>query len=354
MLQKQDEIYMQRCLQSAKHAKGNTYPNPMVGCVIVHKGKIIGEGIHKKCGEAHAEVNAVNSVKNKDLLAESTLYVNLEPCAHQGRTPACSKMIIEHNIPRVIIGCEDSFAKVSGKGIEMMKNAGIDVKTGILEKESRELNKRFFTFHEKKRPYIVLKWAQTSDGLIDFEREAATPIKPNWITDEYARILVHKWRSEEQAIMVATNTAEKDNPKLNVREWSGNQPIRIVLDRTLRLKPNLNLFDGSQKTIVITEKQMNNTNNADYVQVVFDNDFYSAFFSEMYKREIQSIFIEGGAKFLQNLIDLNYWDEARVFTGDVKFFKGVKAPNINCQPIKTEIISGNKLFTYRNSKAREA
>ncbi len=352
MPENQDEIYMQRCLQLAKKGLGNTYPNPMVGSVIVHKGKIIGEGYHKKCGEAHAEVNAVNSVKNKELLKESTLYVNLEPCAHQGRTPACSRMIIEHEIPKVIIGCEDSFAKVAGKGVGMMKNAGTDVKTGVLEKESRELNKRFFTYHEKKRPYIILKWAQTIDGFIDFERKAGTPIQPNWITDEYARMLVHKWRAEEQAIMVATNTAEKDNPKLNVRDWHGNQPIRIVLDRTLRLKSNLNLFDGTQKTIIFTEQQKKDANNVAYVQVAFDKSFYVRLLNVLYNEDIQSVFIEGGAKFLQNLIDKNYWDEARVFIGDLKFFNGIKAPIINFQPNKKEVISGNKLFTYKNSEAK--
>ena len=346
-----DEKYMQRCLQLAKKGLGNTYPNPLVGSVIVHKGKIIGESYHQKCGEAHAEVNAVNSVKNKELLKDSTLYVNLEPCAHQGRTPACSKMIIEHKIPRVIIGCEDSFVKVAGKGIVMMKNADTEVKIGILEKESRELNKRFFTFHEKKRPYIILKWARTIDGFIDFERKPKTPIKPNWITDEYARMSVHKWRAEEQAIMVATNTAEKDNPKLNVRDWAGNQPIRIVLDRTLRLKPDLNLFDGSQTTFVITEKQKENKHNVEYIQIKFDPDFYSKFFKYLYERGIQSVFIEGGSHFLQNMIDQNHWDEAREFIGDLKFFNGVKAPIINSQPNKRKNISGSKLFIYRNLKA---
>ncbi|RLD46235.1 MAG: bifunctional diaminohydroxyphosphoribosylaminopyrimidine deaminase/5-amino-6-(5-phosphoribosylamino)uracil reductase RibD [Bacteroidetes bacterium] len=347
-----DEIYMQRCLQLAKNGLGNTYPNPLVGSVIVHKGKIIGEGYHKKAGEPHAEVNAVNSVKNKELLKQSTLYVNLEPCAHQGRTPACSTMIVDLQIPRVVVGCRDSFEKVDGKGIDMMQKAGIDVSVGVLEKESRELNKRFFTFHEKKRPYIILKWAQTLDGFIDFERSPGTPIKPNWITDEYTRMLVHKWRTEEQAIMVATNTAEKDNPKLNVRDWAGNQPIRIVLDRTLRLKQNLHLFDGSQKTIVITEKHKETAKNADYIRIPFDEAFYENMFKELYKREIQSVFIEGGAQFLQNLIDINYWDEAREFIGDVRFFKGVKAPTTKMQANKKETVSGSKLFTYRNLKAQ--
>lgn len=343
-----DKIFMQRCLQLAKNGFGYTYPNPMVGCVIVHKGIIIGEGFHKKSGEAHAEVNAVNSVKNKELLKQSTLYVNLEPCAHQGKTPACSRMIIEKEIPRVVIGCTDSFEKVSGKGTEMLKNAGVDVRVGVLEKEAREINKRFFTFHEKKRPYIILKWARTTDGFIDFERKATTPIKPNWITDEYARMPVHKWRTEEQSIMIATNTAEKDNPRLNVRDWAGNQPVRIVIDRNLRLNLDLNLFDGSQKTIVFTEKDKKDINNINYIKISFEDDFYNNFLKVLYEKDIQSVFIEGGALFLQNLIDKNYWDEIREFVGDVKFFKGIKAPFISLNPTEKINISGGKLFYYRN------
>lgn len=341
---------MQRCLQLAKKAFGNTYPNPMVGSVIVHKGKIIGEGYHKKCGEPHAEVNAINSVKNKELLKDATLYVNLEPCAHQGRTPACSRLIIEKQIPNVVIGCIDSFAKVSGKGIEMMKNAGINVTVGILEKESKEINKRFFTFHEKKRPYIILKWARTIDGFIDFERTANTPTQPNWITDEYARMLVHKWRTEEASIMVATNTAEKDNPKLNVRDWAGNQPIRIVIDRTLRLNKYLHLLDGSQRTLVFTEKKQKDIDNIEYIQITFNQDFYANLFKVLYEKETQSVFIEGGAKFLQNLIDNNYWDEAREFIGNIKFITGIKSPQIKTQATKQIDVSGNKLYFYKNNK----
>jgi len=340
---------MQRCLQLAQKAFGNTYTNPMVGSVVVYKDKIIGEGYHKKCGEAHAEVNAINSVKNKDLLKHSTIYVNLEPCAHQGRTPACSRLIIQKEIPNVVIGCVDTFAKVAGKGIEMMRASGINVKVGILEKEAKEINKRFFTFHEKKRPYIILKWARTIDGFIDFERTENTPIQPNWITDDFARMLVHKWRTKEASIMVATNTAEKDNPKLNVRDWFGEQPTRIVIDRTLRLNKYLHLFDGSQKTLVFTEKKQKNLNNVEYIQIAFNQNFYKALFKVLYDKEIQSVFIEGGAKFLQNLIDNNYWDEAREFIGNVKFLKGVEAPKIKTQENTQENILGNKLYLYKNN-----
>ena len=229
-----DEKYLKRCIELAKQGLGNTYPNPLVGSVVVYNGNIIGEGYHKKCGEAHAEVNAVNSVKDKSLLCKSTLYVNLEPCSHIGRTPACSTMIIANKIPKVVIGSIDSFSKVSGKGVEMLKQAGIDAKVGILEKECRNLNKRFFTFHEKKRPYIILKWAQTKDGFIDIIRTNKNQTG-EWITNELSRALVHKWRSEESSIMVGTDTANMDNPRLDVREWTGKNPLRISIDRKLRL-----------------------------------------------------------------------------------------------------------------------
>ncbi len=342
------EIFMQRCLQLAKNGLGNTYPNPLVGSVIVYEGKIIGEGYHKKCGEAHAEVNAINSVKNKELLKDATLYVNLEPCAHQGRTPACSLLIIEKKIPKVVIGCIDSFAKVSGKGIKMMQNAGINVTVGVLEEASKEINKRFFTFHEKKRPYIILKWARTIDGFIDFERNKNTPIKPNWITNEFARMLVHKWRAEEPSIMVATNTAEKDNPKLNIRDWAGNQSVRIVIDKTLRLKQNLHIFDDSQKTKIFTEINKQSTPNTEYIKIQFSDNFYKDLFNILYEKDIQSVFIEGGSKFIQNLIENNYWDEAREFVGNIKFLKGVKAPQINKAYSKLITTSNNNLYIYRN------
>ena len=349
MSKTQDEIFMKRCIELAKNGKGNTYPNPMVGSVIVYNGKIIGEGYHRKCGEPHAEVNAVNSVKDKSLLSKSTIYVSLEPCSHVGRTPACSTMIIEKKIPRIVIACSDSFEKVSGKGIQMLKNAGRDVTVGILEKEARELNKRFFTFHEKKRPYIILKWAETIDGFIDFKRTPDTPIQPNWITGEQARTLVHKWRSEEVAILVGTNTAEKDNPKLNVRDWTGNNPVRIVLDRNLRLSENLSLFDSSQKTIIFTEKEQENKENCEFVKFKFDNNLFETIFTVLYKKEIQSIIIEGGAMVLNTLINQNLWDEARVFIGDKLFYEGVKAPVIKNISPTIENIDNDKLLFFRNA-----
>ncbi len=351
MHKEEDRKYMQRCLQLAKNGTGNTYPNPLVGSVIVHKGKIIGEGYHRKAGEPHAEVNAVNSVKNKDFLKKSTLYVNLEPCAHQGRTPACSKMIVDLEIPRVVIGCRDSFEKVDGKGIEMMQKAGIEVVYGILEEESRELNKRFFTFHEKKRPYIILKWAQTLDGFIDFDRNSNTPIGPNWITDEYARIAVHKMRSEEQAILVGTETAEKDNPSLNVRDWAGKNPLRIVFDRNLRLSEKSTLFNGEIPTLVVSEKEKPTEKNLKILTLDFKKDVLSQLFDYLYSKEIQSLIVEGGSRTINSFLDTNRWDEARVFVGDKFFHKGIKAPTIKQNPIKEELISSSKLFRYRNLNA---
>jgi len=351
MQNKTDEIYMQRCLQLAKNGLGNTYPNPLVGSVIVHKGNIIGEGYHRKAGEPHAEVNAVKSVKNKALLKQSTLYVNLEPCVHQGRTPACSKMIVELQIPRVVVGCRDSFDKVDGKGIEIMRKAGIDVTVGILEKESRELNKRFFTYHEKKRPYVILKWAQTLDGFIDFERSPGTPIKPNWITDEYARVSVHKMRSEEQSILAGTNTAEKDNPSLNVRDWFGKNPLRIVFDKNLRLSKNLSLFDGTIPTLVLTEKEKTPEKNLQFLTLIFDKTVLRQLFLHLYNAEIQSIIVEGGTKTINHFLEANLWDEAKVYIGNTFFHKGIEAPKTAIEPVKEEKISDSKLITYRNTNA---
>lgn len=340
-----DEQYMQRCLDLAKLGRLHAAPNPMVGSVIVHKGKIIGEGFHRKCGEAHAEVNAINAVKNPKLLKDSILYVNLEPCAHHGRTPACSKLIIDKQIPRVVIGCSDSFDKVNGKGIAMLRNAGVDVTVGVLENESRFLNRRFFTFYEKRRPYIILKWAQSQDGFIDFERSPDTPVGPNWITDEYARMLVHKWRAEETGIMVGTNTAEKDNPKLNVRDWSGKHPVRIVLDRSLRLDKNLALFDGEIPTIVFTEKEEISGHNLTYKTVSFNDDLFGQVFAYLYEQEIQSLIIEGGSRLINSSLDAGLWDEARVFTGVNRFISGVKAPIIKKLPAFTQK-AGNSVLDF--------
>lgn len=342
-----DEKYMLRCLELAKNGLGNVAPNPMVGCVIVCEGKVIGEGYHQEYGKAHAEVNAIHSVRDKSLLQKSTLYVNLEPCAHFGKTPPCANLIVEHNIPRVVIGCIDSYSEVSGKGIEKLRNAGIEVTVGILENESLELNKRFFTFHNKKRPYVILKWAETIDGFIDVYRVniknneiAGQPRNDadNWITSPLSKQLVHKWRSEEAAILVGTTTALNDNPKLNVREWKGNNPTRIVIDLHDRLPQSLNLFDKIMPTIVFSLSKETSTNNLTYVKINNAKTLLQEVLNELYKRNIQSVIVEGGATLLQSFIDQHLWDEARVFVGNKKFTTGLKAPSLKGNLIVEELI----------------
>ncbi|MCK5823496.1 MAG: bifunctional diaminohydroxyphosphoribosylaminopyrimidine deaminase/5-amino-6-(5-phosphoribosylamino)uracil reductase RibD [Bacteroidales bacterium] len=345
-----DEIFMSRCLDIAKLGIALTAPNPMVGCVIVYDGKIIGEGYHRIYGEAHAEVNAINSVSNHELLKKSTLYVSLEPCSHFGKTPPCTDLIISKNIPRVVVGCVDSFSEVSGRGIKKLKQAGCDVTVGVLEKESRELNKRFFTFNEKKRPYIILKWAQSLDGFIDVVRNKDNKIEPTWITNEHSRILVHKWRSHEDAIMVGTNTAEKDNPSLNIRDWTGTNTIRIVVDRQLRLSENLNLFDKKNQTIVFTEKNIKSLKNIEYIKIDFSKNIIPQILDYLFQIKVQSVIIEGGEKLIMSFVNQNKWDEARVFVGN-KFFKnGISAPKVNCDFCYEEDMFDSKLFVYRNIK----
>jgi diaminohydroxyphosphoribosylaminopyrimidine deaminase/5-amino-6-(5-phosphoribosylamino)uracil reductase len=343
-----DEIYMQRCLELAALGSGKTYPNPMVGSVIVHQDKIIGEGWHQKAGEAHAEVNAVASVKDKLLLKESTLYVNLEPCAHYGKTPPCAELIIKHQIPNVVVGCVDTFSEVSGKGIEMMRKAGASVKVGVLEEACKSSHKRFFTFHEKKRPYIILKWAQTQDGFIaPLEQKEGEAF---WITSPESKKLVHKWRTEEASILVGTNTAAKDNPALTARLWNGNQPLRLVIDRSLRLKDSLQLFDGSSETIVFTEQSKEHSNSTEYQNIDFSS-LHQEMMSELYKRNIHSVIIEGGRETLQSFIDLNLWDEARVFIGECKLTAGISAPVLPVKPFLEEKVSTDLLRWYCNCVA---
>ena len=336
------EIYMQRCLELAEMGLGNTAPNPMVGCVIVHNNKIIGEGYHRKCGEPHAEVNAINSVRKKELLPLSTLYVNLEPCAHYGRTPPCSLLILENKIPRVIIGCQDSFSEVSGKGIEMLRKGRVDVTTGILEQESRKLNRRFFTYHEKKRPYIILKWAQTLDGFIDLCRDGTSNKKPAWITNDVSRSLVHKWRTQEDAILVGRITAEKDNPQLNVREWSGKAPMRVVLDQHLQLSRELHLFDNQQPTLFFNSRENNMDGKTEYIRIDFGPGLFQRILEKLYEKEVQSIIVEGGAQVLSSLIQQNLWDEIRQFVGNKMFHTGVNAPGIKLRNPEYHVATGTK------------
>jgi diaminohydroxyphosphoribosylaminopyrimidine deaminase/5-amino-6-(5-phosphoribosylamino)uracil reductase len=346
--QSQDQMYMKRCLDLAKGAEGNTYPNPMVGCVIVHNNRIIGEGFHCKAGKPHAEVNAINSVKNESLLAHSTLYVNLEPCAHYGKTPPCSLLIKQKNIPRVVVGCLDSFSQVSGKGIEMLQSAGIQVKAGVLEEESRELNRRFFTFHEKKRPYIILKWAQTRDGYIDIDRPVVDKARPTWITDEWGRRIVHKWRSIEPSILVGTKTALKDNPSLTVRSWPGKNPLRLVLDREGKLPHFLTLFNGKSPTLVFSNKKKQESKNVETIYLNSQENPLITITNELYRRNIQSLIVEGGKIMLSTIIDAGFWDEARVFVGEKWFVSGVEAPKIKQVPIAKQHSGNSCLFIYRN------
>jgi len=349
------EKYMKRCIELARQGFGNTAPNPMVGSVIVYKDKIIGEGYHRIFGEAHAEVNAINSVKDKSLLKESTLYVNLEPCAHYGKTPPCANLIASLGIPNVVIGAIDTAAHVSGKGIEILKKAGCNVKTGVLESESRFLNARFFTFHEKKRPYIILKWAQTEDGFIDLEREAGSAVQPNWITNEFAKTIVHKWRSEEQAILVGANTVISDNPELTSRNWFGKNPLRIVFDHELKLNKMYKVFNHSAETIIIADIQhVNHSSGLEDVNigiefVDYKKDFFTQFFGILIKRNIQSIIIEGGQNVLNFFIKSGFWDEARIFTGQKKFEKGIVAPEIKGK-IFMDVYLGNSNLVLMYNK----
>ena len=344
----QDEKYITRCLELAKKGLGSTAPNPMVGAVAVHNDKIIGEGYHRKYGGPHAEVHAINSVRDKSLLKYSTLYVSLEPCSHLGKTPPCTDLIIKSGIPKVVIGTIDPNSLVKGKGIEKLRSSGIEVKKNILIKECIELNKRFFTFYSLKRPYIILKWAQTSDGFIDIVREPGSPVQPNWISNEFSRILVHKWRSEEQAIMVGTNTVRMDNPTLNTREWEGKNPLRIFLDRKLSLSHGLNLYNGEIPTIIINEIKNDKQGELEYVKFLFDNNLLNSILYFLYTREIQSIIIEGGKILLESFIEKGLWDEARVFTGDKKFRKGIKAPVIDSNVKTISAIENDRLLFFKN------
>lgn len=341
------QTYIKRCIELAQNGLGTTYPNPMVGSVIVHNQKIIGEGWHQKAGEAHAEVNAIHSVKHCELLKESTMYVSLEPCSHFGKTPPCADLIIKYQIPKVIIGTVDPFAKVCGQGIAKLKEAGVKVEVGFLEKECQGLNKRFFTYHQKKRPYIILKWAQTQNGCIaPFEQNEKRPV---WISNEFSRQLVHKWRTEEQAILAGTNTVLQDNPKLNVRDFSGQNPIRVVLDRNLIVPKDFSVYDKSVKTIFITEKEVHSDNESlIFERINFLESANKQILDVLYKHRIQSVIIEGGQKVLASFIKDNLWDEARVFTSDVFFDNGIKAPEFNF-PVstKTQVIN-DELACYFN------
>lgn len=390
------QIFMQRCLQLAQLGSGHVAPNPMVGAVLMHDGVIIGEGYHKKYGEAHAEVNCIHSVKeeHRSLIEQSTLYVSLEPCAHFGKTPPCADLIVRMKIPKVVIGCRDPFVQVNGKGIERLQAAGVEVQLGILEKECKELNKRFFTFHIQHRPYVILKWAQTANLKIAahpdlsggkainpqplFSQDATNisvspqskasaqltppPGEPEgaarlFISNEYTNRLVHKWRSEEMAIAVGTNTALSDNPELSTRLWPGRNPVRIVVDMDLRLPESLKLFDASIPTIVFNSKKhtiddLKNVrfqNAVHYYQVTEDVNLVHQMLNGLYRMNIQSVLVEGGAYLLQSFIDEGLWDEARIITNEQLLIgEGLPAPVLkNHQLHYTETILSDTIRFYQ-------
>ncbi|SDS54650.1 diaminohydroxyphosphoribosylaminopyrimidine deaminase [Formosa sp. Hel1_31_208] len=330
------ETYIQRCIDIAKNGLGNTAPNPMVGCVIVHEGKIIGEGYTSAYGGNHAEVNAINAVSDKTVLSAASLYVTLEPCVHFGKTPPCSDLIIKFRIPNVIIGCVDDNEQVAGKGIIKLRQTGCNVTVGVLETECKQHHKRFFTFHNKKRPYIILKWAETSNGYI--APSTKDKKEPVWITNMFSRQLVHKWRSEEQAILVGTTTVTEDNPCLTIRDWTGKQPIRIVIDRQHKLLKKHAVFNSDAETIIMSEDTIN-----------FSLPVAAQIAKLLHARDINSVIIEGGAKTLQTFIDENLWDEARVFTGKSMFNNGTKAPKFSGKLISEAFILNDILKQYVNN-----
>lgn len=342
---------MLRCIQLAKNGLGTTYPNPLVGSVIVHNDRIIGEGWHYRAGLPHAEVNAIASVSELNLLREATLYVSLEPCSHFGKTPPCADLIIESGIKKVVVGSLDPNPKVAGRGIKRLMEAGCEVIVGVLHAECDILNKRFFTFHQKKRPYIFLKWAKTADGFIAPRDETRDETKPVWITNEFSRQIVHKMRAEEQAILVGTRTVLQDNPSLTVREWAGENPTRIVIDRNLKIPENFSVFDSSSKTIVFNETESKTSKNIDFESIDFSEEIPQQICAALFRRDIQSVIIEGGAKTLQTFINANLWDEAFVFQGKNSFDEGIEAPVFKGVHVSEEKIKDDTLRIFKNENS---
>ena len=346
----QHEIYMRRCLELAALGMGNVSPNPMVGAVVVYQGKVIGEGYHEEYGKAHAEVNAINQVietftDHAEILRQSTIYVSLEPCAHYGKTPPCADLIIKHRIPTVVVGCRDPFDQVDGKGIEKLKDAGIDVIANVLEEDCKWLNRRFFIRVQKHRPYIILKWAQTADGFF-----APADGKQFWITGIESRKLVHQWRGEEDAILIGKNTAAIDNPQLNVRYGKGKNPKRVVIDRKLELNLALNVFDESVETLIFNERKTDIDGKNKYIALEdFDRFVPQYILYQLYLQDVQSIIIEGGAATLTQFVEAGLWDEARIFTGEVSFTEGIKAPEIKGITAKEYLLGRDNLKILYNS-----
>lgn len=342
---------MQRCLQLAQLAEGNVAPNPLVGAVLVHNAEIIGEGYHEKFGEGHAEVNCIQSVapEHQHLIEHATMYVSLEPCSHFGKTPPCADRIIRHEIPRVVIGCTDPYKQVAGHGIEKLRAAGIDVTIGVLEKECRALNKRFVTFQEQQRPYITLKWAQTTDGKIageNFQRIA--------ISNAYTNRLIHRLRSQNMSILVGTNTALYDNPELTTRLWPGSNPVRLVVDKNLRLPHSLRLFDGRQKTIVFNTQKQQELSNLLYYQLKEEHTLPQQIKQALYELKLQSVLVEGGAQLLQSFIGAGLWDEAIVISNETQIAEnGIAAPSLQQHRlVQVQRIISDTIHTYAHQSNR--
>jgi len=341
-----DIKYMQRCLQLAAFGKGRVAPNPMVGAVIVCRDKVVGEGFHRIYGGAHAEVNAIESVADKSLLRDSTLYVNLEPCSHYGKTPPCSERIIRERIPQVVIGHSDPFPEVSGSGIRMLRDAGIEVICNFMRQECEALNKRFITFQTKKRPYIFLKWAQSGDGFLDHVRTPGDSKKAVTFSNFYTQTAIHKMRAEESAIMVGTRTVLLDNPFLNVRLWKGNNPLRIAIDKNRTIPPSSHLLDGSSSTIIFTDKDQSCPNN--YIPIDFDRDILPQILEVLYQRNIQSLIVEGGAHLLGSFIRSHLWDEAQIEISNINLKCGIEAPSLQGNLVNVQKCENSVICVYQN------
>lgn len=347
----EDEKFMFRCLQLAQNGFGTTYPNPLVGSVIVHQGKIIGQGFHFRSGEAHAEVQAIKSVKKPELLPQSTLYVNLEPCSHFGKTPPCADLILQKKIKKVVIGTTDPFSKVAGRGIQKLRENGCEVVVGVLQEKCAELNARFFTFHQQKRPYIILKWAQTSDGFIAPETQKKQA--PFWISNEFSQQISHSWRANEQAILAGTTTILKDNPSLTTRKWAGSSPLRVIIDKDLKISETHNVFNAEASLLILTEKEKKSSlENVDYQQVDFSKSLPRQILEILYRKGIQSLIVEGGTNVIQQFINEDLWDTTRVFVSENELFKGVVAPKFFEEFSQKYFIDKDVLTIYQNFKIK--
>ena len=344
--------FMNKCIALAKQGLGNTYPNPLVGCVVVHNKQVIGSGWHQKSGGPHAEVHAIRSVSDHSLLSDSTLYVNLEPCSHHGKTPPCTDLIIQSGIRHVVVGMQDPFEKVNGRGIQVLRHAGLRVDIGIEVDACRELNKRFVTTIEKQRPYIILKWAETTDGFL--APKTKTTNEPVWISNILSRTLAHQWRAEEQSILIGKQTALDDNPELTTRLQKGTSPVRLLIDPKEQVNRIAKLFNQDQKVVVFTANKSRTEGHIEYVAIDFSANGLQQILSTLFQKGIQSIMVEGGSMTLQNFIDSGLWDEARVIVGQEKFGDGVSAPNtssFSAKPNTTTTLEGDVLKKWVNSQA---